>query len=194
MTNHIAECWRRIDEHLSRESPKSLDTLSPGATYEQIAELEGALRRRLPDDVKASLRIHNGQNNPTGLFVVTNVGTLMSAEIILSTWRMLNEVLDQIRVENPNWDMSNWWDPRYIPIAGDDGDYLCIDACDEGRGEIVKHNHDGQLEINAFCNYSEWLNSVLRVFDEARFRIDDEGRIDFWYDIDLAKWRGQSTW
>jgi len=57
----MQDIWARIDDWLRGNVPELLTTLQPGATEAQIRDLEEHLSIQLPEDVKASHRIHYGQ-------------------------------------------------------------------------------------------------------------------------------------
>ena len=57
--------WARIERWLAESAPDVLDSLRPGATDERILNTEAALDVTLPDDVRASYRIH-AASPPTG--------------------------------------------------------------------------------------------------------------------------------
>lgn len=56
----VAESWRRIEAWMSRHCPEVVVSLLPGASEQDIAGFEAVIGRELPEDVKASYRIHDG--------------------------------------------------------------------------------------------------------------------------------------
>lgn len=54
----ITDLWQRIDQWLATHAPRIL--LNPGASEADVAEAEARLGLALPEDFKASYRIHNG--------------------------------------------------------------------------------------------------------------------------------------
>ncbi|MGH3657614.1 MAG: SMI1/KNR4 family protein [Micromonosporaceae bacterium] len=56
----VADAWARIDAGLGRVLPASLRQLAAPAEVEAIDAVEAALAVVLPQDFRASLRIHNG--------------------------------------------------------------------------------------------------------------------------------------
>jgi cell wall assembly regulator SMI1 len=53
--------WGRLESWLKKNAPEVLDDLNPWASESEVLELETALGFNLPEDLKESLRIHNGQ-------------------------------------------------------------------------------------------------------------------------------------
>jgi len=57
----VAESWRRIEAWMSRNCPEVVVALLPGASEKDIAKFEEAIGQKLPEDVRASYRIHDGR-------------------------------------------------------------------------------------------------------------------------------------
>lgn len=57
----VAESWRRIESWLDGHLPGLTMTLRPGVSGEDLAKFEAAIGRALPDDVRESWLIHDGQ-------------------------------------------------------------------------------------------------------------------------------------
>src|SRR5687768_15301119 len=57
----VSTSWARIKAWLRGNLPETLADLCPGASAALIEEFENTIGRRLPDDVRESWRIHNGQ-------------------------------------------------------------------------------------------------------------------------------------
>src|SRR4051812_14658163 len=57
----VAESWRRIEAWLDEHLPDVRATLRPGVTEKDLAKFEKLVGRTLPDDVRESWRIHDGQ-------------------------------------------------------------------------------------------------------------------------------------
>ncbi len=56
----VAESWRRIEAWMAIHCPEVVAALLPGASDKDIKKFEKATGRKLPEDVKASYRIHDG--------------------------------------------------------------------------------------------------------------------------------------
>jgi cell wall assembly regulator SMI1 len=55
--------WDRIHVWLAANAPHVLASLRPGASEEQLRAAEATMGCRLPDDVRAAYRIHDGQEH-----------------------------------------------------------------------------------------------------------------------------------
>jgi cell wall assembly regulator SMI1 len=56
----VETIWNRIETWLAINAPEILNSLQPGATNQAINKAEAFLDK-LPEDAKASYRLHNGQ-------------------------------------------------------------------------------------------------------------------------------------
>jgi cell wall assembly regulator SMI1 len=63
------EFWLALEDWIGLQLPEVLADLNPGCSDEELSELEHCLNCRLPEDVKAFYRRHDGQKGEsTGLF------------------------------------------------------------------------------------------------------------------------------
>ena len=89
----IASLWNELEELLATIAPTVLPTLNPPATDCDLDLLESKTGLILPQDFRQSLKIHNGQSDPSRLELLTEHGILLSCEEIAEAWRMLCEIL-----------------------------------------------------------------------------------------------------
>jgi cell wall assembly regulator SMI1 len=102
----VSHSWKRIDNWADENYPELFDQLCEGATNNDLNELEHQLDCTLPQDVRESLMIHDGQErggNPTGIIFGS---MLMDCEEIVQeweTWRTVNqEFLLETSVAKPS--------------------------------------------------------------------------------------------
>ncbi len=78
----IAESWRRIEAWLNEQLTAVKATLRPGVSDADLATSEKVLGRPLPDDVRESWKLHDGQKegrgNPPGLIYGKSLLALVS--------------------------------------------------------------------------------------------------------------------
>ena len=90
----VKHSWGRIDAWADENYPELYDQLGEGATVNDMNELEHMLDCSLPQDVRQSLMVHDGQERggmPTGIIFSA---MLMDCEEIVQeweTWRRVNE-------------------------------------------------------------------------------------------------------
>lgn len=79
----VKEAWARIEAWCRQYQPGLLGMLNPGASKRKITSLEKAIKHELPEDVRTSLQVHDGQNDSGGLLL--GQFTLASCEWIKSS-------------------------------------------------------------------------------------------------------------
>ncbi|HEY9877863.1 MAG TPA: SMI1/KNR4 family protein, partial [Leptolyngbyaceae cyanobacterium] len=84
--------WARIDAWLMANAPGVLQTLKPGASDAQIKAFEQVVGVQLPEDVKASFRIHNGQSDYE--YGLIDGRELLSLDRIQDEWLVWKDLLD----------------------------------------------------------------------------------------------------
>src|SRR5262245_7500061 len=109
--------WDRISVWLAANAPAVAESLHPGATDRKIRAVERKLGLPLPEDVKASYRIHDGQK-------LVDEGFLYG--------RRMNRLDDMVKAR----DFLD--SPAWVPIAsGERGEFFCLDLSNEGSGRIL---------------------------------------------------------
>ena len=86
--NTIVDIWKELDAQLEEKFPKLYATLNPGASELEIKNLESHFSAPIPDDLKASLRVHNGQNDPNLTNGIFNFQVLLSCDRILEEFNI----------------------------------------------------------------------------------------------------------
>lgn len=135
----------RFDPWLNRSVPDILSNLQPGATEEQLQHAEAALRFKLPKDLKALYRLHNGSNYQP----IMDRWHLLSVEQMVGRWQMLQEIQhDTFDAEDEDGTIDEdrtpsgpvrkvWWHRRWIPFMDDSaGNSLCLDLVPGPGGQV----------------------------------------------------------
>lgn len=90
----VSHSWRKIDAWAEEHYPELYDQLGEGATHNDLNELEHMLDCTLPQDVRESLMVHDGQERwgtPTGIIFGS---MLLDCEEMVQeweTWRKVNQ-------------------------------------------------------------------------------------------------------
>ncbi|RSL99418.1 hypothetical protein CDV31_012184 [Fusarium ambrosium] len=95
----VAHSWRRIDAWADENYPELYDQLCEGATNNDLNDLEHQLDCSLPQDVRESLMVHDGQErggNPTGI-IFSHM--LLDCEEIVQEWDNWRTVNHQYLLE-----------------------------------------------------------------------------------------------
>lgn len=178
--------WERLEHWLEKHAPEVLSDLNPGATEEEIQELEQAIQYILPEDFKESLRIHNGQAGES-LWLIGG-WELLSAKRILDEWKVWKGLYNEgtfrdWKVEAADEVEQVWWKPSWIPVTYNGcGDHHCMDVetGSAGRmGQIITMWHDDEERRVLAGNYGEWFaylvneieqNDAEYVFESGEFQ------------------------
>jgi cell wall assembly regulator SMI1 len=175
----IGDTWTRIERILRKHAPETALTLARPATDQEIDDLRKAIGLTLPGEFCQSLRVHNGQDDPTGCHRFFIEGLLADTKQIAEAWRMLTDLDEDFRQREPNWDThghGEWWNRHWVPFTIGDGDCLCINLNPQVRpggtfGEIVCHVHDNPHEPGIAASYGAWLQRLAQRLENGEFTI-----------------------
>ncbi|KAI1352500.1 putative 1,3-beta-glucan protein [Xylaria sp. FL0043] len=95
----VGHTWKRIDRWAEENYPELFDQLCEGCTNNDLIELEHQLDCSLPQDLRDSLTIHDGQErggNPTGIVFSS---MLLDCEEIVQEWDQWRRVNQQYLLE-----------------------------------------------------------------------------------------------
>jgi cell wall assembly regulator SMI1 len=176
--------WERIERALQAHAPDTAATLAPPATDQELTASETAIGLALPADLRASLKIHDGQRDPSRCHGFTGEGGLLGASEIAELWRMVTEI-DEAERPHAAPGLGPWWKTSCIPFTDAEGDMLCVDMdpdLADRVGEVVCHVHDSEIERGLSASFGDWLSSVADRLDGGRFSIDRYGYL--WLDYE----------
>jgi cell wall assembly regulator SMI1 len=164
----MKECWQRFENWLAIYAPNLIEALNPGASVDEIDELQKVIGKKLPNDFIEFYMIHDGQQFKTGNLV--DCEALLSIEHIIYNWKSWKESLDDKHFEESGVPFTsepevgiknNWWNPLWIPFVEDgSGYFICIDldpSTDGKNGQIIRMRHDSSLRNILGSSFSEWI-------------------------------------
>ncbi|GAW12742.1 hypothetical protein ANO14919_021130 [Xylariales sp. No.14919] len=96
----VSHSWKRIDRWAEENYPELFDQLCEGCTDNDLTELEHQLDCSLPQDLRDSLMVHDGQErggNPTGIIFSS---MLLDCEEMVQEWDQWRRVNQQYLLEN----------------------------------------------------------------------------------------------
>ncbi|KAI5862739.1 cell wall assembly and cell proliferation coordinating protein [Durotheca rogersii] len=96
----VVHSWKRIDKWAEENYPELFDQLCEGCTDNDLNELEHQLDCSLPQDVRDSLAVHDGQERggrPTGIIFSS---MLLDCEEIVQEWDQWRKVNQQYLLES----------------------------------------------------------------------------------------------
>lgn len=125
----VAQAWARIEYWLAQNAPAVLDGLRPGASDTEIDATERTLNVRFPDDLRASLHLHDGQDSEAPTLLPD--GQLLSLADMRDQWSFQQELLDEqdsimdSESEPDQGVRADWWNPGWIPLTHDLRAIIC---------------------------------------------------------------------
>lgn len=183
MSTQIETAWEIIDRALARHAPVVAATLRGPADEADIDRLARHIGHDLPADLVASLRVHDGQDDPTMLVGFVDYLTLLSASAMIECSDMRVEALgDDVD------DVIDWMTPekvRAIPncrgwlmFADGQGSGLALDLDPLPAGEVgqvIWLPVDGPTPAPELPSYGAWLTGVSEQLAAGAFTVDELG-------------------
>ncbi len=165
----IAEACRKIEATVRELSPEDDTPLPPGATLEELAELEKEMKVRFSEAFKQAWLLHNGSNGllvcPNACFLPLSLPADDPGQSVLRAWRdHCSYIKEWYRGEYsyPEGPIRcDRFHRKWIPISyNGGGDYDCLDFAPlEGGtiGQVIHWNHEvGAVRVVA-PSFAEWL-------------------------------------
>ena len=182
----ISSLWARFDAWLAAHAPDLATSLRPGATDEQIAATEAVLGVAFPDDVRASYRVHDGQDEDAEP-VVPVARELLSLARIDQEWGVWKELLDsgtfaEMKGAPMGPIKTDWWNARWIPLTYDGSgnhDCLDLDPAEDGHvGQMISFWHDEAGRLLEAPSFTAWLSALVDGCEAGRYAyVPDEGLV-----------------
>ena len=181
----VRDSWRRVEAWLAEHARFVLDTLNPGATAEAIRALEAALRvGPLPGDFVQSWLLHDGQHWKTGLPLIAGwLGSysLLSSDRIDSRHSSASVLLSgefaTLRGRPRGPVRPDWWNPRWVPVAGNGcGDLICLDLDPPpggAVGQVIEFLHAAEDRTVLAPSLGAWLEGFAAGLEAGEYRVLD---------------------
>ncbi len=179
--NDVTAIWQELEQWILVNAPELHETLQPGASDQEIVQLEQQLGVTLPEDYKTFLQICDGQSDESeaGFYG----GELLSVQSVESKWDRRKKQLDSnafegISSEPDQGIRADWWNPHWIPFTYDEGgNHLCLDLepADGGtNGQVITWWHDTSDREVRFPSFTVWLERVLNGVETGEIVFDRE--------------------
>jgi cell wall assembly regulator SMI1 len=142
-------------------APEGYGQLRDGASAEAISAAEKSMGMKLPDDIKASYRIHDGQENEPGL-IGGEGWCLLSLQEMVEQWG--------------RWSQSNSENARCVPVAwGGSGDYVFLNLKSTAgeSGCMMVQRADSTEPDPLAPSFAAWLTRFADQLDEGEFAYSD---------------------
>jgi len=183
----VKQAWQRIEAWFSANAPDYLKRLQPPATPAAIEQAESELKQKLPDDLKVSLQVHNGQN-PRAMEIFGTWG-LHGLEKAMYSWRKFSGMAEDGTLsteDSPKIKASpsvrpRQWDHGWLPISPKgSGDHLLLDldpkdpAC---RGQVITFSPRSSTRQVVAPGFGAWLEQIAADLESGKWVMDEDGKL-----------------
>lgn len=173
--------WTRIDSWLAANAPQVRASLNSGATDEEIAQAEAFFGVNLPDDLKSSYRIHNGQAEDSySLFPGLEFLSLQHMIAVSQKWQDWADEsfeCDQEDISEGVW--NGWWNPYWIPFTNEsNGACECVDLAPAagGRvGQVVVVEWQEPTRRLVSPSFRAYLQAFAESLERGEYRFSENG-------------------
>jgi cell wall assembly regulator SMI1 len=166
--------WKRIHAWLDANAPADYGQLRPGVIADAIQAAEKSMGLKLPADIKASYRVHDGQRKEPGL-IGGEGWCLLSLKEMVKLWRQGAK--------------SNSKDAGCVPFAwGGAGDYIFLDfrSDSEEFGRVMVQRGDSPRPNPVAPSFRSWIEDFAEKLEGGEFAYSEEaGEIMYADEIDL---------
>lgn len=171
----IAANWQEVERWLRAHAPKVLARLPKGASAADLAYVEKTWRLGLPQELRESLAIHDGNASTFDLYGPDEspLGMLLSLHEIVLAWRRLKPLAGH-KAESIIGVRKFWWHRKWLPVLGGYGNHTCLDL-DPARGgkvgQVFVWAHDGGPICDVVApSYGALFARFVRELKEGRYR------------------------
>lgn len=163
----VKELFDRACNYWKEESKRTLDTLAPPATSNDISALEKALHVTFPSEYKDLLRIHNGYKADSREYDRFEIGSFYHSHWrfypttgVEGIWKHKNGIAEEMFGNKKNDNVEAgikpvYWNKHWVPVFNDsEGNSVCLDFDPDSSGK------KGQLI------YTDWERGGHKVIAE----------------------------
>ena len=205
--NPVADSWSRIETWLGKHLPAVKESLRPGVSRADLAAFEKAVGRPLPEDVRESYRIHDGQRPIPGVWFggvifgdavcpLLDSTDSMTSKSVLSEWRDWAELYEDLKktpgklasfgkdcssvpAEAIHCDYTN---PGWIPLYTEEGYSASfgvdLDPGPKGvTGQVINFGRDDQRKYVLAWSWKQLLHEVAVELEAGNFVLKDNSRV-----------------
>jgi cell wall assembly regulator SMI1 len=178
--------WNEIERWMQAHAKPIYDTLGNGALDSDIRQVEDAIGAKLPPDVIATYRIHNGQCDEAAWSLASCLfeRRWYSTDAILTEWQMMKCWVEDgefngLRSQGPAEIACDlWWNLHWLPITGTgNGDFTCLDlspGLKGSYGQVITFWHTSSERRVQASSWSAWLILYERLLKQGYFMYSEE--------------------
>jgi cell wall assembly regulator SMI1 len=185
----VPAVWKRIEVALQRCSPGLAGRLAAGAKVKDIKAFEKALGRELPEEVRQSFRVHDGERSPSSsppyyIFVGLTFCPLKQTQSEWTMWRGIegDDGLETYARENGSSTPKDairlgYTNHNWIELIDTGGsNYFGVDF-EPGRkglsGHVIKFGRDEEHKVVLAWSWGWFLNDLAEELERGNFRHED---------------------
>ena len=180
----MEKVWQKIDNWLRANASEIASDLLTGATQEEFAEVEKHIQIQFTQDFKQSYLIHNGQQGYADPLM--GEWKILSLKHIRSEWDIMKKLYDESvfsdAISEPIGEIkSDWWNPKWIPIASNgSGDLICLDLDPDiggNIGQVISFWHMDERREKLADNFQIWLQKFADDLESGQYKVKKSGQI-----------------
>ena len=171
----VNKAWDRIEVWYQKNAPKW--ELPKGATDEEIDDLAAHLKVTFPEELRVSLKRHNGTEDGQWARVSLN-----STKRIKSEWNTWTDLLkeglfDDSTVESDGTYQAKYWCESWVPIdanGGGDGYIMDLAPGPKGKiGQILFLDHEEGPSGPKYPDYAGYLENIAEKLEKGNYTVID---------------------
>jgi uncharacterized protein (TIGR02996 family) len=174
----VEVAWAVLHDWLARHHPSMLSLLHGPADKAAFRRLERQIGQTLPEDFKASYRIHDGSEPVSGVLIGLPLISLAEAGRVWQGWAEIAD--DEDTVEDLSEDCRShppgavkplYADRGWLPFAGDAQNHVALDFDPGPRGkagQVINCGRDDEVRHVIAGTFAEFLTLVARQFVAGR--------------------------
>ncbi|KUN03531.1 hypothetical protein AQI95_23880 [Streptomyces yokosukanensis] len=193
----LAQLWHNLATWLAEHAPGDYESLLPGASEGEIKRLEDGLGFSVHEDVRTTLRLHNGvtmrrASTEPGAFVLGY--SLLDVNGILGAYRDLVSMVEDAREEGEEeLVVGRIADSRWVPLAQNmSGDLLFVDHRYHYAGEIGEISF-GDPEYRMLWPRMDLMMADLCNSVKARIPVTAVPRVPSLHEGRMLEWHVRSA-
>jgi cell wall assembly regulator SMI1 len=194
----VAAVWKRIETAVGALATELVDNLAPGATDKEINAFEKAIGRKLPEEVRASFRAHNGQPHweyEHPVFHSIDFGSLTWALNEWNGWLDLEDEEDLNSFARDNGKSTpkdaiqlGYTNRNWIQLVGIGGsNYFGLDFLPGPKGlpgQVINFGRDEEYKAVWAWSWGWFLTDLAEELEAGNFRFQVDGEDRGLYLID----------
>ena len=173
----VQEAWARLEIWSRQNVPGLLGVLNIGATSSEIVALEHTIKRSLPEDVRKSLSIHNGQHRQQLTGFVFNLDLLDTVRIAeeWEIWAGLTDYNSEHRTDMVSFPSEaielDYANSGWIPVTKSaSGSFIAVDLVPGpagSAGQVVNFGREEKLKCVLAASWGEFLLSYAKFLESG---------------------------